>query len=122
MAEEGSHASGATGHAEQMRLLAAIAQWARQAYVERIAHGLDGVAPWWTAVVVTASSARQAERYEEEIGRRREAGTLPGGVRYLVLPDLQGPAYGQRRGHAPCPARWPLAWTSCAGGGRASAS
>ena len=43
--------------------------------------------PWWTAVAITASSARQAERYREEIERRRKDGTIPAGVAYLAVPD-----------------------------------
>jgi len=66
--------------------LAEIARRSRAAYVERIAG--RGRTAWWTAVVVTASSARQAERYRDEVRRRREQGTIPGGVRYLVVPDL----------------------------------
>jgi fucokinase len=47
----------------------------------------DQTLPWWTAVVLTASSALQAERYREEIRRRQAAGHLPTGVVYLVVPD-----------------------------------
>ncbi|MGD0580062.1 MAG: bifunctional fucokinase/fucose-1-phosphate guanylyltransferase, partial [Bryobacteraceae bacterium] len=43
---------------------------------------------WWTAVILTASSRRQADRYEWELRRRQEAGKMPAGVRYLVVPDL----------------------------------
>ena len=72
--------------------LADIAQRARALYVRRIA-GADTV-PWWTAVVVTASSARQASRYREEIRRRREQGTIPPGVHYLTVPDLNDQRIG----------------------------
>ena len=65
--------------------LAAIARMARERYMERITGG--PAAPWWSAVIVTASSARQAERYRHEIERRSEQGKLPGGVIYLVVPD-----------------------------------
>ncbi len=68
-----------------MPALAEIAQRARSAYVARIAGG--AAVPWWTAVVVTANSARQAGRYEDEIRRRREQGTVPAGVHYAVVPD-----------------------------------
>lgn len=65
--------------------LASIARHARTAYMERIAG--RGAAPWWTAVLVTAGSERQAERYRQEIDRRREGQTLPPGARYLVVAD-----------------------------------
>lgn len=38
-------------------------------------------------MVISASSRRQAARYEWEIQRRREQGKLPGGVHYAVIPD-----------------------------------
>ncbi|HZT29274.1 MAG TPA: bifunctional fucokinase/fucose-1-phosphate guanylyltransferase [Bryobacteraceae bacterium] len=66
--------------------LARIANLARSGYVHRIAGG-PGAVPWWTAVLITASSARQAERYHEEIRRRCEDGKVPGGVFYLAVPD-----------------------------------
>ena len=66
--------------------LAEITQRARRAYVERVAGSAAG-APWWTAVILTAGAQRQAERYREEIERRCEQGTVPGGVLYLVVPD-----------------------------------
>ena len=67
--------------------LSEIAQRARRAYVGSITGGASAP-PWWTAVIVTASSNRQAERYEAEIERRRGAGTIPPGVLFLVVPDL----------------------------------
>jgi fucokinase len=67
--------------------LATIAQRARSAYVRRIAGESSGV-PWWTAVIVTAGSTRQADRYSDEIHRRREQEKVPPGVLYLVVPDL----------------------------------
>jgi fucokinase len=70
-----------------------IAQRARNAYVARIAGDPAG-APWWTAVIVTASSARQAERYTAEILRRREQGKVPPGILYLVVPDLDDQRIG----------------------------
>lgn len=73
--------------------LTGIAQRARRAYVERIAGGPSD-APWWTAVVVTASSARQAERYRREIQRRRETSKLPPGVLYLVVADIDDTRIG----------------------------
>ena len=66
--------------------LAQITQRAWQAYVERIAGGAAG-ARWWTAVVVTASSDRQAQCYRQEIERRRREQKVPDGVLYLVVPD-----------------------------------
>lgn len=50
--------------------------------------------PWWTTVIITASSERQAERYRAEIRRRRESGRLPGSVGYLVVPDPDGVRIG----------------------------
>ncbi len=46
------------------------------------------MSPWWTAVIVTAGSTRQADRYSDEIHRRREQEKVPPGVLYLVVPDL----------------------------------
>jgi fucokinase len=42
---------------------------------------------WWTAVVITVSSAHQAERYQWELHRREEAGKIPANVKFLVAPD-----------------------------------
>lgn len=63
--------------------IAELAQQARQAY----AAALAGAHPWWTAVVLTASSARQADRFQREIGQRLSRGALPGQTRYLVVAD-----------------------------------
>jgi fucokinase len=41
----------------------------------------------WDVVMVTASSARQAGLYRDEIERRRLAGMLPQGTQFLVVPD-----------------------------------
>ena len=76
--------------ADDLRL---VTHNARQAFVQRIAHG-PAAAPWWTAVIVTASSERQAGRYREEIARRREAGKIPTDVPYLVVPDVAGRRIG----------------------------
>ncbi len=62
-----------------------ISQTAWSRYAERIA-GQSGP-PWWTAVIISASSRRQAVRFEWEIQRRREQGKLPAGVHYAVVPD-----------------------------------
>ncbi len=43
--------------------------------------------PWWDAVILTASSAAQAERYELELTWRRQEGRLIAGVPFLVVPD-----------------------------------
>ena len=69
-----------------------IAARARRAYGVCIAGG--SVAPWWTAVVVTAGSTNQAERYASEIQRRRERGALPAGVPFLAVPDPEGARLG----------------------------
>src|SRR5438034_10918350 len=66
--------------------LAAVTQRSRRLYAERVA-GLDSAPSWWTAVVITAGSERQAERYRWEINRRESAGKIPTNVRYLVVPD-----------------------------------
>ncbi|MCC6589354.1 MAG: hypothetical protein IT168_21830 [Bryobacterales bacterium] len=42
---------------------------------------------WWDAVIITASSERQASRYRDEIERRLRNGKLPAGAHYLVVPD-----------------------------------
>jgi fucokinase len=41
----------------------------------------------WDVVIVTASSARQAELYRGEIERRSLSGMLPEGTEFLVVPD-----------------------------------
>ena len=43
--------------------------------------------PAWDAVVLTASSARQAELYRSEIQRRQLSGGVPAGTEFLVVPD-----------------------------------
>ena len=42
---------------------------------------------FWDVVIITASSARQAGLYRDEIDRRRLAGMLPDGTEFLVVPD-----------------------------------
>ena len=64
--------------------LSAIAGKARRLYAARVANAATAPA-WWTAVVLTASSKRQADRYEWEIQRRREGGKIPLGATYLVV-------------------------------------
>jgi fucokinase len=41
----------------------------------------------WDVVIVTASSARQAGLYRDEIERRSLSGMLPAGTEFLVVPD-----------------------------------
>ncbi len=72
--------------------LSAIAQRARRLYAECVA-GIE-TTPWWDAVVITASSVRQAERYEWELLRRQERGRLPAGTRYIVAPDTRDQRIG----------------------------
>lgn len=68
--------------------LAESAQRTRSAYAQRVTDGTHTL-PWWTTVIITAGSQRQAERYTSEIQRRQLHGTLPTNVRYLVVPDLE---------------------------------
>ena len=44
----------------------------------------------WDVCVLTASNQRQADAYEAQLAARREAGLLPTGTRFLVLPDPDG--------------------------------
>jgi len=73
--------------------LAAVAQRARRRYVECVA-GMSSAPPWWTAVIVTASSQRQAESQRWEIQRRLERGRIPRGAKYLVAPDVRDQRIG----------------------------
>ena len=66
--------------------LAAVAQRSRRLYAACVA-GMPSAPAWWTAVVITASSAHQAERYQWELHRREEAGKIPPNVKFLVVPD-----------------------------------
>ena len=66
--------------------LADIVQRSRESYAGRVT-GAAGAAPWWDAVIITASSERQAERYQWEIQRRKELGKIPSDVEYMVIPD-----------------------------------
>ena len=63
----------------------AVSLNARRAYAERIS-GNAGHAPWWDAVVLTASSERQADRYMDEIRRRQQQGKIPEAL-YLAVQD-----------------------------------
>jgi fucokinase len=73
--------------------LLAVASRARRLYAARIANTASAPA-WWTSVILTASSKRQAERYEWEIQRRQEGGKIPAGVTYLVVPDFDDQRIG----------------------------
>jgi fucokinase len=55
---------------------------------------VPGASPWWTAVIITASSQRQAERYRWELHRREERGRIPSCARYLVVPDIRDQRIG----------------------------
>ena len=63
----------------------AVSLNARRGYAERIG-GNAGRAPWWDAVVLTASSQRQAELYMDEIRRRQSQDKIPEAL-YLAVPD-----------------------------------
>ncbi len=72
--------------AEKMNRCGEIAQEARRWYSE-ILVAATSAGVWWDVVAITASSERQAERYEWEIHRRQERGHVPPGVRFVVIPD-----------------------------------
>src|ERR1022692_1069119 len=67
--------------------LAQIVQRSRRLYAARVA-GTALAPQWWTAVLITAGSKQQAERYEWELRRRVAAGRIPDGVLYMVVPDV----------------------------------
>src|ERR1017187_8177226 len=67
--------------------LAQIVQRSRRLYAARVA-GTALAPQWWTAVLITAGSTQQAERYEWELRRRVAAGRIPDGVLYMVVPDV----------------------------------
>jgi fucokinase / fucose-1-phosphate guanylyltransferase len=48
---------------------------------------LETSVKFWDVVIVTASSARQADLYRDEIQRRGSAGMLPASTQFLVVPD-----------------------------------
>ncbi len=73
--------------------LVSIVQHSRELYAQRVADR-NADLPWWTAVVITASSARQAARYTEEIHWRRDQGKVPADVTYLVVPDIDDERIG----------------------------
>ena len=73
--------------------MAEIAARARELYAASVA-GRASAPAWWTAVVLTASSEQQAERYRGEIRRRQEGGQIPDRAQYLVVPDSGGKRIG----------------------------
>ncbi len=79
--------TGLTERDDAAGALPAISARSRRLYAARIANTASAPA-WWTSVIVTASSKRQADRYEWEIQRRAEAGKIPAGVTYQVVPDF----------------------------------
>lgn len=84
--------------------LAQAVRQAHAAYLECIAG--PAARPWWTAVLVTAGSERQAERYRQEIRQRRDQQKIPLQARYMVIADP-----GERRvgsGGATLHALWRL--------------
>jgi fucokinase len=69
-----------------------ITQAARRLYASLLTG--SSPQPWWTDVILTASSERQGRAYEAEITQRREQGLLPPGVQFLVIPDPEGQRLG----------------------------
>ena len=69
-----------------------LAQAARRQYAEILAG--RATTAWWDAVIVTSSTAAQAERYLDEIARRKEKGQIPSGPLFLVVPDIEGARIG----------------------------
>jgi fucokinase len=51
------------------------------------AAALAGHRPWWSAVLITASSRRQADLYSRHIDARRRTQCLPPSTHFLVVPD-----------------------------------
>jgi fucokinase len=54
----------------------------------------SGAQQGWDICVLTASDERQAEMYRCQLDWRREAGLLPAGMQFLVLPDPGGRRVG----------------------------
>jgi fucokinase len=63
----------------------------RSVFAEKVLSPHAGA--WWDVVAVTAGSTAQAERYREEIERRRREGAIPAGS-YVVLPDPENRRLG----------------------------
>lgn len=72
--------------------LAAITRQSREDYLASIAN--PDAAAGWSAVIITASSAHQAQRYEREIEQRRLRGALPPGAEFVVIADPAGRRIG----------------------------
>jgi fucokinase len=68
------------------QLLSQVTTRAHAAFADAV----SGTRPWWSAVLITASSARQAELYSRQIEDRRRRGTLPPATTVLVVPDPPG--------------------------------
>lgn len=73
--------------------LAEVQHQARSAYARCVAGGATSRA-WWSAVIITAGSQRQAELFLEEIHRRSLRSMLPEQTHYLVVPDLGNKSMG----------------------------
>ena len=67
---------------------------ARDQYLEHLAIRPGADSRWWNAVILTASSDRQADLYRQEIELRKEQGRVPAGVIYLVVADPRGDRIG----------------------------
>ena len=63
--------------------LSSITTRAHAAYAEAI----EAQRPWWSVVLITASSSRQAELYTRQIDDRRRRQSLPHSARFMVVPD-----------------------------------
>lgn len=50
--------------------------------------------PRWDVVALTASNERQAEGFRAQLAAREQAGLLPEGTKFLVLPDPEGKRVG----------------------------
>jgi fucokinase len=51
------------------------------------AEAIAGHRPWWSAVLITASSRRQADLYSRQIDDRRRRQSLPSATQFIVVPD-----------------------------------
>lgn len=67
---------------------------AQKQYFRHLALRAGADSSWWNAVILTASSDRQAESYRQEIELRKEQGRLPAGALYVVVPDPCGDRIG----------------------------
>lgn len=66
--------------------LSHVTTQAHAAYLEAVA----GRCRWWAAVLITASSGRQAESYSRQVEDRRRRGLLPPETLFMVIPDPEG--------------------------------